>query len=516
MDKILNIEYSSSLSDLCEINSSFDKGILRICYTGENRNGSNISKKAIQKSLKTIYNCPVVCNYIRETNSLGGHDVEIVADESGNARIVNVTQPVGVIPESAKVWFDEYEEADGTVNEYLYAEVLLWKRQEAYEKIKSDGIEAHSMEITVNDGELKDGIYYINNFEFTAFALIGVEPCFESSALQVFNKETFREEFSMMMKELKSYLEDVSPSKEGDDIQTKNMMKLEKGGNEALEDKINLAKEYGIDIDSLDFSLEDFDIEELKEKFEAIKESSSPREDNGAPSESFELTSEILEEIQRELRSVKIEREWGECERYWYVDCDFDTKEVYCWDTSDWLLYGFAYQMNGDNVVIDYESKKRKKYSVVDFDEGEQPSPFGKIFNIIESKLHENINAVSELESIKPELEELRQYKENEELVKERQAKMELMSQFDDLNGDAAFELLKEECMNYDIETIEEKCYAIRGKKAFVAKSAAKSNPKLPIIETPLPQGSGSLEGYSGFEEADEPYGGIFKKYNKK
>ena len=38
---------------------------------------------------------------------------------------------------------------------------------------------------------------------------------------QVFNKETFREEFSIMMKELKSCLKDVSPLKEGDDIQTK-------------------------------------------------------------------------------------------------------------------------------------------------------------------------------------------------------------------------------------------------------------------------------------------------------
>ena len=49
--------------------------------------------------------------------------------------------------------------------------------------------------------------------------------------------------------------------------------------------------------------------------------------------------------------------------------------EVYCWDRNDWLLYGFGYKLNGDSVVIDFESKKRKKYTIVDFDEGEQPSP---------------------------------------------------------------------------------------------------------------------------------------------
>ena len=65
MDKVLNMTYASSLTNLCEVNSSFDTGILRICYTGDNRNGSHISKKAIKKSLQTIYNCPIVCNYDR-------------------------------------------------------------------------------------------------------------------------------------------------------------------------------------------------------------------------------------------------------------------------------------------------------------------------------------------------------------------------------------------------------------------------------------------------------------------
>ena len=98
MDKVLNMTYASSLTNLCEINSSFDTGILRICYTGTNRNGSAISKNAIQKSIQTIYNCPIVCNYDRETDTLGSHDMEIVRDDNGGLRIVNITQPVGVIP----------------------------------------------------------------------------------------------------------------------------------------------------------------------------------------------------------------------------------------------------------------------------------------------------------------------------------------------------------------------------------------------------------------------------------
>ena len=69
MGKVVSMTYASSLTNLCEVNSSFDTGILRICYTGENRNGSSISKRAIERSLPTIYNCPIVCHYDRETDT---------------------------------------------------------------------------------------------------------------------------------------------------------------------------------------------------------------------------------------------------------------------------------------------------------------------------------------------------------------------------------------------------------------------------------------------------------------
>ncbi len=58
--EILNLTYASSLTDLCEINSSFDSGILRIAYTGDNRNG----KEKIQESETALVKFQ---NSIRET-----------------------------------------------------------------------------------------------------------------------------------------------------------------------------------------------------------------------------------------------------------------------------------------------------------------------------------------------------------------------------------------------------------------------------------------------------------------
>ena len=84
-------------------------------------------------------------------------------------KIVNITQPVGVIPESAKYWWEEIEDNSG-VHEYLCVDALIWKRQEAYRKIKDDGITDESMEISIKEGEMVDGMYVIKRFEFTAFA----------------------------------------------------------------------------------------------------------------------------------------------------------------------------------------------------------------------------------------------------------------------------------------------------------------------------------------------------------
>lgn len=500
MDKVLNMTYASSLTNLCEVNSSFDTGVLRICYTGENRNKSFLSKETITKNIPTLYNCPIVCNYDRETDTLGGHDMEIVCDGDGNLRIVNVTTPVGVIPESAKVWFEDYEEDDGTVHEYLYAEVLLWKRQEAYKKIKNDGITAHSMEIKVKSGKSVDGVYHVADFEFNAFALIGVTPCFEGSALEMFSKNNFKQQMSEMMQDLKETFTTVNPSEEDDNTHPQNYSM--EGGEKVLEDKMNLAAKYGIDVDKLDFSIEDFTVEELTEKFEAMKNDDG----NGEPDGKFALTSNMVEEINRVLTAEKVTRDWGECPRYFYVDCDIEAGEIYCWDRNDWLLYGFAFSVDGDSINIDFESKKRKKYVIADFEGGEQTSPIAPVFELMENKLKDyteietKFNAASDtITSMKAELDELRQFKTDTENATAMVEREEVFAQFEDLVGIEAFETLKSDCMKYDLETLEEKCFAIRGRNGAALKFSAKEKaPKFKVPKTDIPH---------------EPYGGLFVKY---
>lgn len=144
-----------------------------------------------ERCANTAYNKPVVAHYIREEDEIGGHDAEIIKCNN-RMRLVNITHPVGVVPESARVFWDWVTEDDGSEREYLCAEVLLWKRQEAYSKIRENGITAESMEINIKSGHHDGGVYVIDDFEFLAFCLLGnCEPCFESASLTLFSDSQF-------------------------------------------------------------------------------------------------------------------------------------------------------------------------------------------------------------------------------------------------------------------------------------------------------------------------------------
>lgn len=506
--KTITLSFASSLTDQCSLNASFDMATLRIAYYGKNQNGSYIAKETFEKCLDTIYNKPVVCHYIRETDELGGHDVEVLRDENGLPKLVNITQPVGVVPESAETFWQTVQEDDGTEHEYLCTQVLLWKRQEAYEKIKSDGFVSHSMEIAVKDGDIIDGVFHINDFEFKAFCLIGVNPCFESSAL-TFSSETFNDQFFEMMHDLKESLNDVT-SPEGDD-NIHPQKNYTEGGKGILDEKMKLVEKYGIDVEALDFSVEDFTVEELEEKFEAMKpaEEEAPTQ---TEDESFALASEMFDEITRVLAAETMVNRWNEvCPKYCYVDCDFEKREVYAWDISDWLLYGMSFEQTGDSFKIDFDSRKRKKYVIEDFAEGEseQPSPFIEMYSSLEERVTANedweskYNAEHEAyESLNAEVEELREFKSNTENEKDAQARGELFAKFADLNGVDEYEELKGDNKDLALDALEEKLFALRGRNMQNVNFA--QNP----VKTPKIKVEKDIAD-------DAPYGGIVERYNK-
>lgn len=511
------------LDDIHHLNSTFAEGSLKVMYLGENRNGSYFSKESVERALPSLKNVPIVCHWDDEAEEIGGHDVALVSNSEGELRLKNLTEPCGVVPEHAQFEFQKESADDGSEHEYLVIKgVILWKRQDVFKHIQDDlgGKVKHSMEIGVKNSREINGYMDITDFEFTALCLLeNVEPCFQGSELELYSAdgmseaaEEFRRKMDQMMLELKE-LYSVNPPVHGDN--DKHPQELSnfstEGGKVELDEKLELLARLGVDVDNLDFSIDDMSLEDIEARFASQNQNDGAGTGDDEPDQpdNFALNSNIIEEIERTLSGVTIQREWGECCRYWFVDCDLELGEVYCWDKNDWLLYGFAYTVNGDAIVIDWDSKKRMKYAIVAFDEGDtQESPFEAAFADMESRLGEYADtsakyqaAVASLEELSAEVEELRKFKADIETSEAENARNEVLNRFEDLRGVDAFDALCEQASNYSVEDLEEKCYAIKGRLSASAKfSFEGKSPKLIVEKTDLSGGN-------------EPYGGLFVKY---
>lgn len=496
MGAVMHLHFSSSLSKFTEANTSFDAGVLRVAYTGANQNGSYISKETFEKCMATIYNCPIVCFYDRDTDSIGGHDVAIVKGADGMRYMANLTTPVGVVPESAQPYWETVTEDDGSEHEYLCVDVLLWKRQEAYRKIRKDGVESESMEINVFEME-KDadtGLSVIRDFEFTAFCLLGsgIDPCFESASLEVFSQAELKRQVEEMMTELKHSLQEIKPDSGIDDTSNVN---LETEGGSDLEDETKIVENEPVDEQ---FSAEVDPVDEPEQ---------DPEVTEPVAEETFELNSNLREQLLRAVCAVQVMRPWGMDQSYWMVDFDAEENKVYYEDlTDDCKLFGSPYTMDGDEVVIDFEDKTQMKWAIVPFDQGsaENSGAVGLI-----GKYAEALTQASEMNekfsSAEEELQELRRFKKEREDSDRKDEICKLFAGFAELDGNESFEALRTEALadvsKYSMDALEEKCFAIRG-RAHITATFSLKEPKAPkqLVES---------------EDHDEqdPYHGLFQKY---
>ena len=549
--KNIQIPFKNGYYELTQpLNESFEKGILRVAYTGKNRNNTYINKQTFEDAIPTIYNCPIVANYMREEDEIGSHDSELVEKDGKNV-FVNITQPVGVVPESAKYWWENIEEDNGQIHEYFCIEIILWKRQECYDKIKRNGITDESMEIAVNSGKWIDGCYHINSMTFLAFCLLGTaEPCFESACVEVFDKsdsKEFKQEFAKMIDELKSYSKIQSKGENQMDLKevlskySFTEEELRQAGfelNENTEPEVveNYCKEYQKslesneaqfevgegsegegkgeetnDVNTADAPVDTEDVvdEEVEDDDADTNDNDDDDDENGSDDEeNFSLTlNDFIEQI-RELISSKetIVDEWGwEYSRYLFEDV-LD-EEVIVIDRNNWHLFGVPFSMNGDVIKLAWDEMKRKKIMYEDF-AGEDEGADSNIQNYVK-EFAEFMN--SKVVSIQNELDEV---VEKYNTVQNSQLKSNLeaiFEKFDNkLQNCSEYNSYKEnvlEKLDSSIEEVENSCYAFVGKlnmekeKVDFSKNDNKQSIKIGVDNTLHKNNKKNL-----------PYGGIFEE----
>jgi hypothetical protein len=195
-------------------NSEFVEGTALIAYSGDNRNGSDITEEAFNNASSSLGLIPLVGHWLPDKQNFGGHDITV--EWLGNQLVLkDNTVPYGVVKENHNAEWIEIEEGD-QIHKYIKADVVLWygRYPEPVQKVIDTGVN-QSMEISVKSySEKENGNIQIDSFEYSALCLLGldkdedgnsgndnVEPCFESASVVV-DKFTINNKFKEQLDQL--------------------------------------------------------------------------------------------------------------------------------------------------------------------------------------------------------------------------------------------------------------------------------------------------------------------------
>ena len=324
-----------------------EKLIRVTCYllgTGINRNGSNITKEAIEKANAKLAHLPVVGHLMQDESGnyyLGGHDYS-VEDRGNDWEYKPLTVPLGCVAGDKPFVFEEItEEATGTTREYLKVDLIIWNHmsevmQAAYSR---DVYFNHSIEIDNIDGEWDDtNNLRIDGFEYDRACLLGlsdswlkhVEPCFPESKVyptyQFSRDEDFNAQFSLLLQEINLF----------------NQSELNSGGDPDL---INTGNE-------------------------PVKQEDKKEGTNVSDFTFTEVTSKIREKVKEMTYKAKTGTEFAKYEIFAFDEANSTVSVV---DREGYVAYEIPFLASqhterGLVVSIEFENKVQKALGLVDKD----------------------------------------------------------------------------------------------------------------------------------------------------
>lgn len=418
------LDFQASITEVKQINPLFSTCKVRVLYTGKNRNMSIITKEAVEKALPSLPNIPIVGEFSEENLDYKGHGGAIDLD---SYKYIHTTKPYGVVPESATYEWEEVRGNDGNTREYLVISgCYLWtgRYEEAFSVVEKG--KGQSMEIKVTNGRWDESqdAYQIDNFIFSALCILGddVEPAFEDSKITAysFEKDSFKQEFTQMLKELKSSIEE------------------DKEGNKMLK---QLLEKYSTTVE--DLTAKGLNFNEISED---------------------EIEAKIIEVLEVAVEPVAVEP--------------------------------IAEPVAVEPIVEPVVEEPVAIEPVV------EPTEPQVDFEAVKKELEE---LKAQLSTQSTELETLREFKLNVEKVEHENKVQKLFSDFQ-LTEEDVKDL---DVHSFSVEEIEEKCYAILGRKLASKKEFSLEN-KDSNIKVIVSNSKDEEE-----EKAPSKYGDLFEKYNK-
>lgn len=520
--QLIGVNFNLKFENIEDINPSFARARVGIAYAGRNRNKSNINKEVFEEAMPSLFYCPVVGRYDPDKNDFGGHDIRVVHNKDGEMSIENATVPFGVVFADNNVSWETVVEADGTEREYLFCNVILWKRQYGYECLASQDTWHQSMEINVERYVVdSDGYCDIEKMYFEALCILGndVEPCFESASVQLASDaavSNYRLQFSAMLDELRELPEFKELKFDFGGVDPQEGGKNELNFTEEVRDQI--LAEFGLALDALNFEItEDMTEEQFRAALEAMQNPPAVEEFETDPAEpevvSFSATyRQKFDAIQNALEPIiKYDGAGKTVSETYFWATDFDDTHVFVeratWTPDDYERDNgrFSYSFNETDMTAaitgEFELMVMRWLTI------EENAKLEQSRNAFESLTveYEEYKANHSVENA--EVEELKQFKQERLDGDHRVVVDAVLAEFEDLSENEEFVALtaNENEAAYafkDVEALRKECFAIRGKATAPAKFSKQSKPS--VVKIGLKDDG---------DTAPSRYGDLFARY---
>lgn len=478
---------------------NLEKVKIVLMHSGLNFNKSYISDEAVDEAKETISNIPILAYIKRDDNGeamdFDQHNVvtKIVQGENGHEiKQFYLERPIGVIPETHNY---RIEEINGM--KHVVVDGYVWKTysNEGYDLIVENGEKGVSMEITVEEGfkDKNTGIYNINKFSYLGVTVLGddVTPAMGSTCkLETYStNEEFRFAMEELNEEIKKYQKEVESVEEKQVVDTEV---VEPTDEEVIETPVQEEQQEENVVKEEQEEEVSQETEEAEEKETEITETeeSTPEENQ----ENFNLSMENLSmSIINTLFTRKCKK------KYSWSDEEYEVQEFYLRtilpsenmaiveDNSfdGYRHYGIPYSMQGDNVVLDFDSKAeyvevwRKK------DEGEVVMSFSQekeedkiVADKFASMKSQIVELQGQMQVKDEEIKELKQFKLEKDMEALTQEVDSVIAQFSTSLEESEYKELKDKAMSREItiDTLKFNLYALKGMKVEVLEKEQKKN----------------------------------------
>ena len=507
---------------------------MRICHDGVNPNGSKFSIEDLEAKKDTLANSPILANvYFDEDDvpQFGGHDISIEEDKTnpGEAKIIYVERPVGVIPES-----NNFEVVNENGINYIYADGYIWKNYSNYcpDIIERYGELKISMEVEIlaYKYDVSDDIYDITNFNYLAVTLLNedMETGMKNARANVedFSKSGLNNDkyMSFILQELGNELAD-------------NYEKNTKGEIGEMNSELisSILDEYELTLDDLNFEItEDMSEETFRSKLDEFKKDNSKANnddgdddnddandddddfacggsgsksgckkkkkysDSKISSKSFITANQKRDALRKALPDVCERDEDGRC---------IKSVDYYIRDFDDVYVYVDRYVYTPDSGS--YDDVGRFAYTMSDSGDITITGEFTKM--VASWLTVEEAQAIADMRSeysdLKSQVKELNDYKLKAENEKKEAAIAEIFEDFDNELADVEeYSNLKDNYADMTVENITAKCYMLLGQKSKKATKSTKDDKTVKF----------NINHDTQDEHKDEPwYQELFDKYSK-